>query len=217
MMNINKSKSRKSKSNQGIVKNPSARQPPYPPKFQANIALKHRFRYVSLTSGFSLITSNDLISALYVQSGSNVAARYSLLSAFRLRKVYLWAQSGTVSVEFTTTVSSNSGTNSKVYSDTSYGGTYYSKVCAVPPAGSNSSLWQNVVSISVVTQGVQFYVQAPEGAILDIVMDVVLQNEDPYYFIGSFAGPLTQGTIYQSYLDATTFTTWQPVSYNYHV
>lgn len=189
--------------------------PPYPPQFNAAIQFKHRFRFESVTNNTTTITTQNLMSLLVVQSSSTDSTLYSLYSAFRLRKVYVWAPAGAVSVEFVTTDSANIGARPAVITDSSFGTTYFSKICAVPPRSSAAGTWQNVTSTNTTTTGTQFQLTAPSGSIIDVVMDIVLQNNDPTFAVQGAAVPPAQvaGTVYQNYLDGLATANYPPVSY----
>jgi len=207
-----KNSSIKSKKNNRQISN---RCPPFPPPFNAAIQFKHRFRFTATEFVTTTITSANLMSLLYyAPSATPGTTFYSLITAFRLRKVYVWSVGGLVSVEFQTTNNANVGARPAVQSDTSFGGTYYSKVCAVPPRGSAAAQWQNVTTASNNTDGTQFILTIPQGGVIDVVMDVVLQNGDPVYqFSSSLAVSAVVGNIYMNYLDGLSSLQLTPVSY----
>lgn len=189
--------------------------PPYPPQFNAAIQFKHRFRFQSVSNNTTTITTQNLMSLLVMQSSSTDTNLYSLYSAFRLRKIYVWSASGDVSVEFIATDSANIGARPAVISDLSLGTTYLSKICAIPPRTSAAATWQNVTSTNTTTTGAQFQLTAPSGSIIDVIMDIVLQNNDPTFSVQLAAVPPAQvaGTVYQNYLDGLTTAAYPPVSY----
>jgi len=189
--------------------------PPYPPPFNAAIQFKHRFRFLVTDSRTTTFNSYNLIMLLVYSNGPSSNQLNSIITAVRLRKIYVWQNGGTVSVEFQSTNTANVGNRPAVTSDTSYGQTYLTKVCAVPPKMSAAAQWQNIVSASTPTMGATFIITCQTGATVDIVMDVVLQNGDPESIdTDGYQQPQTAGQLFQNYLDnSTTTPIYSPVSY----
>jgi hypothetical protein len=180
----------------------------HPPQYQAvpNFIQKFRFQASAAVTNVT-ITTADLMSLLVMANTTTTTT--ALISAFRLKKVYLWASPAadlvpvTASVEFAN-ILANSGFGQKryVHSDSSVGATRVASVKATPPLGTPAASYQNVTSATQTTNGCDIILNGPSGMIVDIVIDMVLQNGE-----APFTGPAitggTAGTIYWNTLDGT--------------
>lgn len=200
-----------------VIKPSSELVPQHPPQYQAVPNFKQKFRYQASAAVTNVIvTTADLMSMLVV--ANTTIASTALISAFRLRKVSLWAPPAadlvpvTASVEFAN-ILANSGFGQKryVHSDSSVGATRVAAVRATPPLGTPAASYQNVTSATQTTNGCDIILNGPIGMIVDIDIDMVLQNgEIP------FTGPVitggTVGTIYWNTLDGTATGILKPLN-----
>jgi len=191
--------------------------PMFPPPFNAAIQFKHRFRFevAGTSANTTNFTSTNLIMLLVYANGPNSNQLNSIITAVRLRKIYMWQNGGTVSVEFQSTASANVGNRPTVISDTSYGQTYLAKVCAVPPKTSAAAQWQNVTTGSSVTTGATFILTCSPNATVDVILDVVLQNGDPEFIdTDGYQQNQTTGQLFLNALDnSASQPIYIPVSY----
>lgn len=169
----------------GIVPNRaiSTQCPRQPPKYQACLALKQKFRFIFTGTGSTAVTTQDLMSLLYFNKGDSTSpVLASLLSAIRVRKLYLWSP-GICSIEFQTVNAGNTGAKPAVFSDVGVGATYVGALCVAPPYESSAAQWQSVIATNTTTTGVVMLISGVQTAILDIVLDIVLNNGDPPYAV----------------------------------
>lgn len=197
--------------------------PQHPPQYQSvpHFVQKFRFKASAVMSNLAISTA-DLMGLLLTCSTDESAVNHSwsLLAAFRLRKVSLWAPPAadlapvTASVEFfNATTDSGFGQRRYVHSDTSVGATRVAAVTAVPPNGSPCASFQNVASGGTgTTNGTAFILNGPAGTIIDVDLDCVLQNgETP--FEGPTPAAYVPGAIYLAKLDGSSGPILDPLNY----
>jgi len=126
------------------------------------------------------ITSLDLFNLLLVGAGGNMG--YPIVAALRLRKVRLFAVQQTigtsayVSVEFSiSNTPGNVGVKPTVYSDTSLSTAIPAQIAQKPPPHSACSMWQYRPSEGA-TGGTAFILGCTHNAVVDVIIDYVLQN-----------------------------------------
>jgi len=149
-------------------------------------------------------------------------ATFSILEAFKIKRVELWASvlasstevfPNVVSLEFNGSGGGNVGTKPSRMVDTSMGASRNACVSIKPPKGSAASMWQVNPETGTQTAGGGFIVSCPLGSVLDITMSCIIQNNSPVN-----AGPtantasLVVGTVYQAPLDGTAGN-WQAIGY----
>jgi len=193
-----------------------------PPKLTTSIQFTHTFRWVCIASpGVTnqLITTGMILDSLVVSVTTQ--ATFSIIDAFRIKRVDLWAPAITngfnsmftpvpaapsvISLEFNGSGAGNIGTKPNRVLDTSMGAARNACLSLRPPRDSAASMWQATPESGSQTVGAGIIVSCPGGSIMDITMSIKLQNNSP-----PNAGPtaaaavLVQGTLYQAPVDGTS-------------
>jgi len=140
--------------------------------------------------------------------------QFRLFGAVRLKNVNIWAVALSSATQQTTAAIEWIGVNapSTVHSDTTMGNARPLHVFSRPPPNASNRWW------SIYNQNeaeVLFEVTAPQGAIIDIVVNFKLQDDE-----GAMAAPAgtgagsTVGVIYAGYLDGFASKQLSPISGN---
>jgi hypothetical protein len=181
-----------------------------------NFTQKFRFQASTAVSNITISTA-DLMNLLVMANTTTTTT--SLISAFRLRKVSLWAPPAadlvpvTASVEYANIlVNSGFGQKRFIHSDTSVGSTRVAAVTAVPPLGTPAASWQNVTSATATTNGADFILNGPINMIVDVDIDMVLQNGETPFTGTPITGGVV-GTIYLNSLDGGAAGILEPLNY----
>jgi len=153
------------------------------------------------------ISTLDLFNLLVVLLGAGTG--YPIIAALRLRRVRIFAiqqsigTSAYASIEFSISNSpGNVGVKPTVYSDTSLSAAYPAYVDQKPPPHSACSMWQ-FRPASASTGGTAIILNYTSKAVIDIVMDYVLQNgETPPTPVTTAVG--VSGQLALNALDNTT-------------
>jgi len=184
------------------------------------ISFKKRFRFRNnqgLNTSFN-ITDTDLFELVAVAITIVPITAVPIYSAFRLRSVSLWYATDpttgiSLPVKISPTIGSagNTGTRPTVYMDTSTGTAIPAKVIWKPIPNTASSSWQ-IRPTGVSTGGAFFNIYAPKNAVIDIVMDVMLQNGQTPQVFTPPAGVLVTaiGQLFYNFLDSNTSSSLVP-------
>lgn len=189
--------------------------PSVPPTYDTAISIRHKFRFIATATGSSTITSANIMGLLFVYPSLS-STLYSILSAFRVRKVSMWAPTGTVGdmdIEFQNTTSGAIGAKPVNLSSASFSTSQPNKIMKRPTPDSASATWQNVISNNTVTTGISLQLKYFDDTIIDLDLDIVLQNADPSFLTTVFGSPgLVAGKLYLNALDTNT-AILRPVGY----
>jgi len=145
-----------------------------------------------------------------VMNASGSTANYRLLSGFRLKSVEIWASTATLGAVTTASVewTSENGPTT-VHSDSSVGTAEPLHVLARPPPNSLAGFW----SVTGVNEAsVLCFIAVPANAVVDITYDAIFQNGEAAVLVTTTASGVA-GTVYLTYLQGATTTTFAPVSY----
>jgi len=164
---------------------------PEPPQYNSShhYRVRLRWRFTKAVTRYPILSQDiaNIMGVVYQDSdGPNyVASQYPIWTRFRLRTVEMWATASSLSVPTTIVVAlgdltSGVANNSEMTkTDTTASIDEYAHVKIVVPKTSIAYQWQ-----SAQTSGGAFALDAPIGAILDIVLDVYLNNGDPFVPFG---------------------------------
>lgn len=189
--------------------------PNAPPTYDTAISIRHKFRFITTTTGTSTITSANIMGLLFMvpPSGSTL---YSIISAFRVRKVSMWAPAGSIGdmdIEFQNVTSGAVGAKPVNLSSAAFSTSQPNKIMKRPTPESTASTWQNVTAINTVTTGISLLLKYFDETIIDLDLDLVLQNADPTFATTVAGSPsLVMGKLYQNALD-TNAGLIRPVGY----
>jgi hypothetical protein len=138
------------------------------PSFQANVRMKHRFRFIAIISGGYNITRANLLNLMVMGVGSNVA--YRLFGAVKLNKIEMWNSGNAVGAPSTIALEwlSNLGPTTEI-SDT--GNVFnWAHIVTSPPRTCLAGFWsQSGVNESEVL----FSIQVQAGTTVDVWIEVV--------------------------------------------
>jgi hypothetical protein len=170
-----------------------------------------RFDVPANPSNPYVISTLDLFNLLLVGDGSNSA--YPIISALRLRKVRMYAVQQVigntftpayVSVEFSiSNTPGNVGIKPTTHSDKSLSQAIPAQLSVKPPPNSSCSMWQFRPGPAA-TGGTAIIFNSSPNAVIDIIMDYVLQNgETPPGKVTTNAAA-TAGVVFLNTLDNST-------------
>jgi len=170
-----------------------------------------RFDVPANASGPIIISTLDLFNLLLVGDGSNSA--YPIISALRLRKVRMYAAvqvianvftPAYVSVEFTiSNTPGNVGVKPTVHADKSISTAIPAQLSVKPPPQSACNMWQFRPGATA-TGGTAIIFNSSPNAVIDIIMDYVLQNQETPPGKVTTTSSATAGTVFLNTLDNTT-------------
>jgi len=174
-----KAKRRPRHRNYTQVVDPRQRLAPYDANF---VVHRKRMRFSAPTAAPvdapTIITTIDIFNLLLVVGGSD-GEGLPIISAFRIRSVSITAPFQTTSsfcsVEFVSSTSGNVGSRPLVFSDTSLSTASPAFVMAKPSKESAPSKWQNREA-AVGTTGADFLLRHSANAVVDLIIDLVIQN-----------------------------------------
>jgi hypothetical protein len=183
------------------------------PQFQSTAHVRHHFRFFATTSLNGSLTRAELLNLLVV-ADSTVTEGWRIFSGVKLNRVEIRAVSqtsgaGSDTVLLTTSVewTSTYGPSSEV----SDSGTplHPPLIITSPPSQSLASFW----SLTGVNESdvLALYV-VPQGAIIDIWIDAIVQDGQTPVAVPGFA-TMTAGQVYALALDGRASNKLQPVSY----
>ena len=144
----------------------------HPPQLNANVILKHRYRFISTDGTATAIGAGDLLNA----AGSlvvvaNTTAR-SLFKSVKIEEVEIWtppaSQGSAATCSILWSSSSAAAPTSLEVSDTTVSVAEPAHVRARPPARSSPSFWMDVNSDS------PFTITAPSGSVIDVTLTLVV-------------------------------------------
>jgi len=194
-----------------------------PPELTTSIQFTHTYRWTCIgTSGVTnqLITTGMLMDTLVFSV--TTLATFSIIDAFRMKRVDLWAPAITngfnqtttslvpappsvISLEFNGAGAGNVGTKPNRVLDTSMGAARNACLSLRPPRDSAASMWQVTPESGSQTVGTGIIITCPYGSIIDITMSFKLQNNSsPNAGPTAAAAVLVQGTLYQAPLGGTS-------------
>jgi hypothetical protein len=186
---------------------------PAPPSFNATFQSHKTLRFEASSAspaGGTLITSQDLYDLLCMATSTTAA--YDLFSGLRLRKIRIWGPMPSSLVPVTVAIeylaNSTVGQPSRIKCDTSIGSTKAAYVEFAPPAKSLLDFWVPSVSATSLIA-----LTFPANAIVDVVMDFVLQNGETPEAVGAAVSGATVGKIYCRALDSNGSGLLSPVQY----
>ena len=187
--------------------------PRFPPPLNPSTEVTKTFRFIALGAGSPVVTSTCIANLLTFFVGPGLTLNYSLIRAFRLRRIRMWADTlstttgNDCSFEFETTAAGNIGNKPRIFSLTSYGSAVPGSVEGRPTPGSAAASWQNVLSSTTATTGVSINFTVLGGAIIDVKISFLLNNGETSLSI-PFAGTASPfpNTINGNYLDSTSGT-----------
>jgi len=172
------------------VSKPHKPLPNDPPKFNASIYVKHKFRYINIyntvTPNSCVLTTLDLISLLSMVASTTTIS--SIISSYRLVKIELWQTgstgevgSGTISLEPNAggTSSSIGGQRSINLSATSNTNNSNARFRYVPGKETTLGMWQNSLSSTTATGTGTITINSNVGDTMDITIEFELINADP--------------------------------------
>jgi len=181
-----------------------------PPNYNAAITIRHKFRFVAVAGGTSIITTPNVMNLLTFYKGPALTDNFTLISGFRVRKVRMWGFADGISplsknsIEFLVSTAGTVGAKPRVYSASSSGPTFPGKIQAVPPKESAAAAWQNSLTATTSTTGFSMVVSYTAGAVLDLHLEFVLNNGDPV-MTSTSVGPITPvNVIIAQNLDSTS-------------
>lgn len=187
--------------------------PVVPPPFSPSTEVTKTFRFIALSAGNPVVTSPCLANLLTFFVGPGLTLNYSLIRAFRLRRIRMWGATTStttgndISFEFETTSAGNTGSKPKIFSATSYGVSLPARVQGKPDPISSAGSWQNVLTTSTTTTGVSIKFTVLADTIIDVKLTFILNNGEACLSI-PFAGAATatNNTVIGNYLDCTSGT-----------
>jgi len=164
----------------------------------------------------TIITTTDIFNLLLVVDTPTVA--FPIITAFRIRSVSITAPFQTTSafcsVEFVSSTSGNVGSRPLVFSDTSLSTASPAFVMARPAKESAPAKWQ-FRNASAGTTGADFLLRHSANAVIDLIIDLVIQNgQTPPAFVPS-PGASTPGQVVLNNLDNTTANLIVPADYTH--
>lgn len=172
-----------------------------------------RFRFTALNSITKVpVTRAQLLNLLTM--AVTTTSQYRLYDAILLKSVQIWSVPPSTAIAQQVATVEWTGINapSIIVSDTSMGNARPLHVFTTPPPNSSDRWW----SISGSNENeVLFYITAPQYAVVDVVIQMRLQDDD-----GAVAGQngtgaaSTVGVIYCNYLDGFTNKELQPTMGN---
>jgi hypothetical protein len=167
-----------------------------------------RFNATTLSS--AVISTIDLFNLLCVSNGANVTSNaYPIIAALRLRRVRVYApcpaigSSGYCNVEFSISNSpGNVGVKPTTFADTTLSVSRPAIINVTPPKNSAAAMWQYRPA-NASTGGTAILMNYSAKAVVDIVMDYVIQNgETPPTVLNT--NNHAAGTVFLNTLDNTT-------------
>jgi len=212
-----KAKRRPRPRNYTQVVDPRQRLAPYDANF---VVHRKRMRFSAPTAAPvdapTIITTIDIFNLLLVID--NAGAGLPIITAFRIRSVSITAPFQTTSsfcsVEFVSSTSGNVGSRPLVYSDTSLSTASPAFVMAKPSKDSAPSKWQNREAATGTT-GADFLLRHSANAVVDVIIDLVIQNgQTPPGGVPAPGAPLL-GQVVLNNLDNTTSNLVVPSDYTH--
>jgi hypothetical protein len=172
-----------------------------PPPFDANVYVTKRFRFGTQAADTTVvIKSGNLLDIVNVATAANAASR--LFTACRIRKVEMWAPAASsgqqVTVAIYPGVNVNSPAAPRIECATVIGTARTAHVKWTPLPDEPTGFWQNASSASAGQS--LFELDFPEGAIVDVTLDLVLALEATQAVQNAPSGA-TAGQIYYRSLD----------------
>lgn len=169
----------------------------------------------SLSSVPQAIPGNNLFFMQLLATSS--IASCSLIQAFRIVKIRAWSPPGAtlpISLQWYANTTTTVGVRPTIRLDVNLGSTFLAKASLKPTPGTDSAAWQNQISTGVTTTGGDFLILAPQGTLLDIIVECYLVNSTMVQVGPVSAGNLTAGFPYNPYLDWNSANPliWAPIS-----
>lgn len=185
-----------------------------PPQITSTIMVKnHRFRFVSNAGAYTgTVTFDDLADLMCVATTATTAVRQ--WAALKLKQVEIWAgnsagnASNTVQMEWVDTV--NIGGSDIVITDTAIGLMDIAHIKSSPPGGSKAADWLNNSSGSSGSDFTILNINLPQGAIIDITLDVNFYDTDSAVSVTGAVAGATTGKTYCRALDSASGTALLP-------
>lgn len=183
----------------------------HPPSFTSSLITKKTFRFQFSAAGNAVVTNGSPTSygpAMALSMATTTTQLTSLYTAFRIRRIKIWAPPASNLVPVTTTLIWGSANNTsftsagsaqKTVSDTSIGSTVGAFINSRPPKNSPASFWQRPTTSNQIPL---FELSAPINTIVDVQLS--LQNDmnaDATPNQVTITGPASSGEIYGAQIE----------------
>lgn len=179
-----------------------------PPTINFSKTLPYVTRYTMGSAGLANIAVNDLLDGFFVANSATSGLR--IFSAVKIRKIEIWAPSGTGGFNAASTVSftwynetsgQDVGAPSQVLTDSSVSNNDVPHICVVPPKNSSASMW---LSASSNTDPVCAMI-LPFGTVVDIhlvgvIAEGAVGGGTPQQAVTRAVAGATAGILYSSYM-----------------
>jgi hypothetical protein len=177
------------------------------PEVELAPRIRQVFRYIATAAGPQNIQSFYLFGAMVVQSGTTDTGVYSLIQAYRIKKIQMWAPAisatAVLDCQWLLSNDGNVGMKPQKKSCITMGTTENAVIISRPPKFSANAAWQTSTGASNTTDGVNFTLDYPTGTVIDLHLELVLTTTvAPFGPInGVTLTSLTPGVIYTYPLD----------------
>jgi hypothetical protein len=171
----------------------------HPPQLNANIELKHQYRFVSSSGASTTITDSLLLTAAGVSAATAILG-YPIARAVKVNRIEMFSPPASQGAAVTCSVlfpASAANPMPREVSDTSVSVAVPAHVVAVPPPLSLPSFWQSGTGANL------FTLVAPPGSIIDVWLSLVLNDNSVPPTSAVLVGA-NVGSLYYCSLDSST-------------
>jgi hypothetical protein len=171
----------------------------HPPQLNANVELKHQYRYISTSGASTTITDSLLLTAAGVNANTAILGS-PIMRCVKVNRIEIWAPPASQGAAVTCSIlypASAANPMPREVSDTSVSVSSPAHVVSTPPPNSLPSFWQAGTGANL------FTLVAPPGSIIDVWLSMVINDNSAVPTTAVLVGASVGATYYCS-LDSAT-------------